>query len=563
MSNRISKLLTGVLLGLNGMTAFASDKAATQSFYGTLEPFTEHAVYFVLTDRFVNGDVSNDQRNQGGALHTFDRKFYGPDNDTANIGYLGGDFRGLLNNAKYIRDMGFGAVWLTPIIDNPDEAFSGGDPIQWGGILVDQGKTGYHGYWGVNFFELDEHLPSKGLDFAGLTRGLKEKGLKTVLDIVINHGSPGFTMTHRQPKFGQIYDKNGKLIADHENLPPEKLDPVNNPLHRFFFNKKDLAQLTNNNDESDMVLDYFVEAYLQWIDQGADAFRVDTVRHVGLPFWQKFNQRIRDKHPGFFMFGEVFDEHGKPENIAKYTWNENGRMSVLDFAMRKVLQEMVEKTGVSYQLLDKTLALTSQVYQNPYELMTFYDNHDMPRVNASDEGFINLHNWLFTARGVPIIYQGSEIGFRRGRAEHAGNRDYFGQKRIDRAPSHRIHQALSQIARVRAATPALQKGLQLNLELAQDRAAFYRVYQHDGVAQTALVMLNKGQQPAEFSIRRDLQQGNWKSAITGKTVTVSKAGTLKASVPANGVEVFVRDGQIEDAALKEQLSALMAKAERR
>ena len=68
----------------------------------------------------------------------------------------------MLDNADYIRDMGFGAVWITPIVDNPDEAFTGGDPVQWGGMLTDRGKTGYHGYWGVNFYKLDEHLPSDG-----------------------------------------------------------------------------------------------------------------------------------------------------------------------------------------------------------------------------------------------------------------------------------------------------------------------------------------------------------------------------------------------------------------
>ena len=115
----------------------------------------------MLTDRFVNGDPSNDHRDQGGPHRTFDRPLAGaPKGKSDNVGYLGGDFRGLLDNAEYIRDMGFGAVWMTPIVDNPDEAFTGGDPVKWGGMWTDRGKTGYHGYWGVNFYKLDEHLPS-------------------------------------------------------------------------------------------------------------------------------------------------------------------------------------------------------------------------------------------------------------------------------------------------------------------------------------------------------------------------------------------------------------------
>ena len=123
-----------------------------------------------------------------------------------NIGYLGGDFKGVLDNAGYIADMGFTALWMTPIVDNPDEAFTGGAAPGEGGSN-DLGKTGYHGYWGVNFFEVDEHLESPDLTYADLTQSLREDhGIKTILDIVCNHGSPSFSMTHDQPKYGEIYD---------------------------------------------------------------------------------------------------------------------------------------------------------------------------------------------------------------------------------------------------------------------------------------------------------------------------------------------------------------------
>jgi len=164
--------------------------------------------------RFVNGDPSNDHRDQGGKHRTFDIPVPCPDKVDGNIGYLGGDFKGVLNNADYIRKLGFGAVWITPIVDNPDEAFTGSKPISCTSTLTDRGKTGYHGYWGVNFYKLDEHLPSADLDFAGLTKGLHDAQLKVVLDIVGNHGSPAWTMPVKQPQFGQIFDKDGTLIAD-------------------------------------------------------------------------------------------------------------------------------------------------------------------------------------------------------------------------------------------------------------------------------------------------------------------------------------------------------------
>ena len=560
------RLLPAALLLATAMTAGCASHATrpqvAADYTGTTEPFAANAVYFVLTDRFVNGDASNDQRDQGGAQRTFDRPVAGaPAGRSDNIGYLGGDFRGILDNASYIADMGFGALWLTPIVDNPDEAFTGGDPVQWGGMFQDRGKTGYHGYWGVNFYRLDEHLPSADLDFAGLTAGLRRQGLMTVLDIVANHGSPSFTMPVDQPKYGEIHAADGSLVADHQNLPPEQLDPANNPLHRFFHAKKDLVQLSNIDDTSPAVLEYFVGAYSQWIDQGAAAFRIDTIRHMPHPFWKAFSDRIREQHPGFFMFGEAFDH--KADNIAPHTWAENGGISVLDFPLKERLVEVFGRTGGDYGLLAERLYLTGGPYANPYELMTFYDNHDMARLDASDAGFIDAHNWLFTARGIPVIYYGSESGFMRGTAEHAGNRNYFGQPRVDAAVGHPIRTNLKRIARVRAASPALQRGLQLNLLLQGDRAAFYRVHQHGGKHQIALVLLNKGDAPAAFAIRDYLQAGAWRAAIGGGVIEVADGGALSATVPAHGVEVYLLDAAVTRGDLKAQLDTAMATSRRR
>lgn len=525
-------------------------------YYGTLEPFAEHAVYFVVTDRFVNGDESNDQREQGGELKTFDRPVpNAPEGMHANIGYLGGDFKGVLNNADYIRDMGFSSVWITPIIDNPDAVFTGGKPVDWGSFWTDQGKTGYHGYWGVNFYKLDEHLPSENLDFAGFTKGMHDKNLKVVLDIVGNHGSPAFTMPEDHPAFGKLYDKEGKLIADHQNLMPDQLDPESNPLHAFFNKKQEIAELADFNENNPAVLEYLSGAYLQWIDQGADAFRIDTIGWMPHEFWKKFADRIREKHPGFFMFGEDF--RWNATDIAGHTLPQNGGISVLDFPLKKALGELFENAGSDYARVKDALYLENGPYANPYELMTFYDNHDMPRMSASDEGFIDAHNWLFTARGIPVIYYGSEVGFMRGRAEHAGNRNYFGQERVNAAPSHPIYQQLQRIAKVRAASPALQRGLQLNVELQGDKAVFYRVYQRQGINQIALVLLNKGDQPADFTVEQLLQAGSWRSALGGDVYAVGDGEALKTSVPAHGVDVLLLDAPVTRADMQQRLNELM------
>lgn len=544
-------------IALAGCLALVVCPGATATeFYGTTEPFAAEAVYFVLTDRFVDGDSSNNHPEQGGANRTFDRPLRGANGAPDNIGYLGGDFRGLLDNAAHIREMGFTSVWITPIVDNPDEAFTGGSAIG-EGVFADRGKTGYHGYWGVNFYRVDEHLESPGLSFAEFTRRMRsDHGLRIVLDIVCNHGSPSYTMPADQPGFGEIYDANGRLMADHQNLPPGKLDPAN-PLHRWFHSEPELAELSNLDDTNPEVMNYMMGAYLQWIGQGASAFRIDTIRHMPHAFWREFTARIRAEHPGFFMFGESFDYDAA--KIAEHTWPENGAVSVLDFPGRARMLEVFENPGSDYARLLDYLHLEDGVYRNPYELMTFYDNHDVTRMKASADGFIDAHNWLFTSRGIPVVYYGSEMAFMAGTKEHEGNRNYYGPERIANAREHRIRRALAHIALIRRASPALQRGLQVNLEIGRDRATFLRVYEKDGVNQTALVMLNKGGVEARFAIDRWLSAGSWRDASSGEQIEI-KGGhaTLDLTIPAHGVRVLMLDARNDDPELIAELKRVMS-----
>ena len=533
----------------------ATNPGAAGPFYGTLEPFASEAIYFVMTDRFVNGDRGNDQREQGGANRTFDVPLSGPDGETDNIGYLGGDFKGVLDNADYIRELGFSAVWVTPITDNPDEAFTGGDPIHWRSGLADRGKTGYHGYWSDNFFVLDEHLPSPGLDFAAFTRQMREKGLKIVLDVVANHGSPAWTMPAVQPKFGQIFDANGKLVADEQNLPPEQLDPQHNPLHAFYKPKPILAQLSNIDENSTAALDYFAAAYSHWIDQGAAALRIDAVGLTPAGYWKKFGDRIRAQHPGFFMFGEYFEYDA--DKLGPYTRTDGGNISLLDFPLRGKLAQVFEHPGSDYALVASALYLEHGPYRNPYDLVTFYDNHDMARMDASDDGFIDAHNWLFTARGIPAVYYGSETGFMRGRPEHGGNRNYFGQERVDAAPGSRIFQQLKRIAALRKGSIALQRGLQLDVAVEGDSAIFYRSYENANVTQTALVLLNKGDAEKTLDVRNWLQPGQWRDAFNGEAVAVGDH--LSATVPAHGARVYFYDQPLTRADVRGELARRMGR----
>ena len=557
----IALTLAGLFCSACSSTSVPSSDRKQQNsnaIVGTSTPFASEAVYFVVTDRFVDGDPSNNHVDQGGEYPTWQLPLEGPEGKKAYVGYMGGDLQGILNNADYIKEMGFTAVWMTPVHDNPDYAFNGDEPITYGGAFKDGGKTGYHGYWATNFYKADEHLVSDNLSVSDYTAKMRQHGLKSVFDIVANHGTPSFTMEKDLPGYGEIYDMDGNLVADHQNLAPEDLDPENNPLHSFFHNYPDLVKLSNLDDENPAVRDYLINSYLYWISQGADAFRIDTIRHVPHAFWREASDRIRAQNPDFFMFGEAFDYEAN--NIAQHTLPKNGGVSVLDFPMQKAMVNVFEKPLESdFAGLQKVLHLTHGPYSNPYELTTFYDNHDMARINATDEGFINAHNWLFTVRGIPVVYMGSEIGFMRGTAEHAGNRNYVGQERLDQAKTHPIQQALTKIANVRKNTVALQRGVQVNLELNGHRAAFYRVVDTKDAKQTALVLLNKGNVAESFDINDFMQSGEWKEQLSGQTQTVKQGDALTATVEPNGVQVWVREGKVSNSELLAQIKYQLAR----
>jgi len=540
----------------NSTTNQSTAKLPVKSFYGTQNDYAAQAIYFLITDRFVDGDPSNNHDDQGGDFPTFNIPLIGENGEQANVGYLGGDFQGVLNNGQYIKDMGFTSVWLTPIFDNPDQAFSGGQPITYGGAFKDGGKTGYHGYWGVNFYQVDEHYDSASLSFKDFTTQLQQDfQLEFVLDIVGNHGSPAYTMPIDQPKFGELYDQNNKLVADHQNLSPEKLSndlSTGEPLHKFYNNKPDIAELSDLNENNPAVLNYFTNAYLQWLDQGADAIRIDTIKHMPHHFWKKLTDNIRMQYPDIFIFAESFSYD--PDFIAEHTRAENGGVSVLDFPGQKAIASVFENENSDYSDILSYLHLNDGTYHNPYELMTFYDNHDMARMNASDNGFIDANNWLFTSRGIPVIYYGSEINFMTGKREHEGNRNYLGQANIEKAKNHAIHNALTKIANVRKHSIALQKGKQVNLTFTGNTASFYRVYQADGVNQTALVLLNKGNVSQTIKIST-VNEGMWQDAFNENvTMILPEHSSLSLDVPAHGVKVLLLNQALTNTQLLERLS---------
>ena len=130
------------------------------------------------------------------------------------------------------------------------------------------------------------------------------------------------------------------------------------------------------------------------------------------------------------------------------------------------------------------------------------------------------------------------------------------QERIDAAPAHPIHQALTHVARLRKDSVALQRGLQLNVRLEGEEAVFYRVFQHQGVHQTALVLLNKGDTARTMEVSQFLEPGLWRDGLGGEAIEVGDR--LSIEVPANGLRVLFHDAPLTRADTLARLDALMA-----
>jgi len=478
--------------------------------------FRDETIYFVMTDRYADGDPSNND-------------IYGDEYRPGDLKYYqGGDFRGLMANLDHIKDMGFTAVWITPPVMQPP------------GRYVNSSQTydaaGYHGYWAWDLSKIDPHLESKGASYQDLIKAVHSKGLKLIQDIVANHGHGGDT--HPSVKWhagrgkirglGREYDYH----ADDQN----------------WFNRKGpvLADLLDFNDENPEVLEWLTGIYLEYQAMGVDAFRVDTLVWMSGTFWRDFSAAMHAGRKDFFMFGEAWsrDDFALLGGYTKLAPGDpmNNAMSVVDMPLSSMgtwgPMEAVFKGG-DYGQADEILK-HDPVYKDATWLVTYLDNHDKPRFNgvendgtpASAEQYFDALNFYFTARGIPCISYGTELRLAGG--SDPDNRRFLGPEGIKKARADPVYAHLKKLNAVRRSAAPLRKGVQTRLLAAPNQYAFRR--DHGG--ETAAVFLNKDDKPALLKAA-GLPDGNYRELYTGAKLKVIGGG-LAAEVPAHGIKIFVK-----------------------
>ena len=440
----------------------------------------DEVIYFLLPDRFENGDTSNDR----GGL-TGGRNVTGFD-PTAKGFYHGGDLKGLTKRLDYIQALGATAIWVGPVFKN--KAVQGGPG---------QESAGYHGYWITDFTAVDPHLGTNQ-DFADLVTAAHRRGMKVYMDIIVNHTAdviqyrecvgkqdcpyrsradypyqrrlgvngkpinPGFLGddVHTAANFAKLTDPGYAYTP----FVPAKEKDVKvpawlNDVH-LYHNRGDTTYRSESSTMGDFVglddlmtenprvLSGMIDIFGGWIDRyGIDGFRIDTARHVDPAFWAAFvpamEARARAKGiPNFHIFGEVSDHEVRPATLAQHTIVDK-LPAVLDFSFHQAVVETVAGTRGTdaFEALFDGDVLYAKGFDTAIILPTFTSNHDDGRFatfvrkafpKASDAEVLQrvmLSNaMLLTLRGVPTIYSGDEQGFVSDGNDQDAREDMFASK---------------------------------------------------------------------------------------------------------------------------------------
>jgi glycosidase len=462
-------LLLGVLIFSPG--------AGAQSFRDRLPE--DEIIYFLLPDRFENGDRSNDLGGLKG-----DRLATGFD-PTHKGFYHGGDLRGLTQRLDYIEALGATAIWLGPIYTNK--------PVQG---AKGQESAGYHGYWITDFTRVDPHFGSQA-DMKAFVEAAHARGMKVYLDIITNHTAdviayrecPNSACAYRSradfpysTKGGPTGERinegfTGEGVQTAENfakltradfaytpftpaaernakVPAWLNDPLlyhnrgNTAFEGESSTMGDFVGLDDLMTENPRVVQGFIDIYGAWIDEfGVDGFRIDTARHVNPEFWQAFAPAMLARAqargiPHFHIFGEVATSEPDVALLARAT-RVDRLPSVLDFAFRAAVLDVAAKDSGTDPLarLFSDDALYEGGEATALRLPTFISNHDAGRFahfarkagpGASADEILKrtllAHAMMFALRGVPVVYAGDEQGFVGDGGDQDAREDMFQSK---------------------------------------------------------------------------------------------------------------------------------------
>ncbi|EMF55568.1 pullulanase-type alpha-1,6-glucosidase [Streptomyces bottropensis] len=563
---------------------------------------TREQFYFVLPDRFANGDRANDK---GGLTGSRLATGYDP---TDKGFYQGGDLKGITRRLDYIKGLGTTSIWLAPIFKN--------QPVQGTG---ENASAGYHGYWITDFTKVDPHFGTDK-DLQTLISKAHAKGMKVFFDVITNHTADVVDNEEKSydylskgafpylTKDGKPFDDTdhaaggtGFPSVDRDSFPRTPVVPaakkntkvpswLNDPT--MYHNRGDSTWAGESATHGDFVglddlwterpevVSGMEKIYEKWVrDFRIDGFRIDTVKHVDMRFWTRWATALdayaaKKGRDDFFMFGEVYSA----DTSVTSPYVTRGRLdSTLDFPFQDAARSYASQGGSAKKLAavfgDDYKYTTDKA--NAYEQVTFLGNHDMGRIGtflkqdnpkASDAELLakdRLANELmFLGRGNPVVYYGDEQGFTGAGGDKDARQTMFASKTADyldddqlgtdrthatdaydtRAP---LYRQISALAKLRKAHPALADGVQTE-RYAADGAGVYAFSRTDARTATEYLVAFNNADDAE---KATFTTGSPRTAFrglygTGATVTSDADREVTVTVPAGSAIVLKAAGPL-------------------
>ncbi|MET9822680.1 pullulanase-type alpha-1,6-glucosidase [Streptomyces sp. NPDC006349] len=563
---------------------------------------TREQFYFVLPDRFANGDTRNDK---GGLTGTRLTTGYDP---TDKGFYQGGDLKGLTEKLDYIKGLGTTSIWMAPLFKN--------QPVQGTGK---DASAGYHGYWITDFTQVDPHFGTNQ-DLKNLISKAHAKGMKVFFDVITNHTAD--VVDYEEKSYDYLskgafpyLTKDGKPFDDADYADGERRFPrvdagsfprtpvvpaakknlkvpswLNDPA--MYHNRGDStwagesATYGDFNGLDDLwterpeVVDGMEKIYQRWVkDFAVDGFRIDTVKHVDMEFWTQWATALdayaaKRGRDDFFMFGEVYSA----DTSVTAPYVTQGRLdSTLDFPFQDAARAYASQGGSARKLAsvfgDDYKYTTDKA--NAYEQVTFLGNHDMGRIGtflkqddpeATDAELLKkdrlANELMFLSRGNPVIYYGDEQGFTGAGGDKDARQPMFVSRTADYLdddqlgtdrthaeaaydPSAPLYRQISALAELRKANPALADGVQTE-RYAADGAGIYAFSRTDAKTGTEYVVAFNN---ADAARTATFATGSADMAFRGlygtdATVTSGADTKVTVTVPAGSAVVLKAAGRL-------------------
>jgi len=484
--------------------------------------FRSETMYFLVVDRFNSGKPEKGRVED--PMFDPEQKDWGK--------YWGGDLQGIIDKLDYLQSMNITSIWTTPLFEQVQAM-----------TVEDSPRAPIHGYWTSDFKRINPRWCNDPEEkrlflrddtvFDKLLADMHGRGMKFVLDIVCNHSSP-----QTEQGKGKLYD-DGKLIADFDNDTEHWYHHYGETVDwddEWQIQNCELAGLATFNENNILYRNYIKDAIKLWIGKGVDALRVDTVKHMPLWFWQEFCSDMHAVNPDVFRFGEWI--HSRPGDEKPVEFANKSGMTILDFGFCNAVREVLaDRHPAGFGYLKETLDLDGN-YCGATELVTFFENHDMPRLQSlgvSDARLDLALVLLLTSRGVPCLYYGCEQYLHDDTDD--GN-DPYNRPMMSQWEETNAARIIRTLARLRKLNIAVQLGGQWPILVEESVYVYSRRYRDA----RCLVFLNKGEEREVEVSDIQLGDGTHRCLLTGTEIEVADQKT-KVRIPENGYFVFAKRGR--------------------